>query len=246
MLRSYLALTLLLSGGTLDAADPEPLRVHLVSGSKEYRSEDSLRAWRKRIEHDFHVRCTASWGEDGGVDLPNLDALADADVLLLFARRMPLPDATMAKLRAHWQAGKPIVALRTASHAFDREFSPVFDREVLGNHYDGHYGDTPVEVRPAEGAAKHPLLAGVGAITSRKLYKAGELPAGTTVLQLGDNGEGVEPVTLITEHRGGRVFYTSLGVPADFKDEDFRRLLENALFWVAEKQRRDYAREAED
>lgn len=34
------------------------------------------------------------------------------------------------------------------------------------------------------------------------------------------------------EHNGGRIFYTSLGVPEDFANENFRRMLTNAIFWT--------------
>jgi type 1 glutamine amidotransferase len=33
--------------------------------------------------------------------------------------------------------------------------------------------------------------------------------------------------------KGGRTFYTSLGVPEDFKNEHFKRMLVNAIFWTA-------------
>ncbi len=33
----------------------------------------------------------------------------------------------------------------------------------------------------------------------------------------------------------GRVFYTSLGLPEDFKEPNYRRLLINAIFWVADR-----------
>jgi hypothetical protein len=36
-------------------------------------------------------------------------------------------------------------------------------------------------------------------------------------------------------HNGGRIVYTSLGVPEDFKDDNFRRLLMNALFWTTHR-----------
>ncbi|MES2694805.1 MAG: hypothetical protein V4773_15135 [Verrucomicrobiota bacterium] len=41
--------------------------------------------------------------------------------------------------------------------------------------------------------------------------------------------------SLANEYNGGRVFYTSLGVPEDFKDENFRRLLLNAINWTARR-----------
>ena len=34
-------------------------------------------------------------------------------------------------------------------------------------------------------------------------------------------------------HNRGRIFYTSLGAQATFREENFRRLLANALFWTS-------------
>jgi type 1 glutamine amidotransferase len=55
------------------------------------------------------------------------------------------------------------------------------------------------------------------------------------VLQTGNNGKDTQPVTLTRVHNDGRIVYTSLGVPGDFKDDNFRRLLINALFWTTHR-----------
>jgi type 1 glutamine amidotransferase len=80
---------------------------------------------------------------------------------------------------------------------------------------------------------KHPVLRRVGSITSDKLYKAGPLAKTVVVLQHGDIGKANHAVTWVNEVKGRRAFYTSLGVPEDFKNENFRRLLANAIFWTA-------------
>jgi type 1 glutamine amidotransferase len=36
-------------------------------------------------------------------------------------------------------------------------------------------------------------------------------------------------------YKGGRVFYTALGHPDDFKTPQFRTLLKNAILWAADK-----------
>jgi type 1 glutamine amidotransferase len=48
-----------------------------------------------------------------------------------------------------------------------------------------------------------------------------------------------EPVAWTREHRGGRVFYTSLGGPEDFEKDVFRRLVVNAIFWTAQRKAND-------
>ena len=78
-----------------------PLRVHFISGSKEYASEPSLKRFKEELERRYDVTVTASWGQDGGVSLENLQDLERAEVLLLFARRMKLPEGQMKLIRAH-------------------------------------------------------------------------------------------------------------------------------------------------
>lgn len=58
----------------------------------------------------------------------------------------------------------------------------------------------------------------------------------TQVLLMGRVGGGQpqEPVAWTNvSPGGGRVFYTSLGHPEEFKNPDFQRMLFNAVFWAA-------------
>jgi type 1 glutamine amidotransferase len=217
---------------TQQAADA-PLAIHIISGSGEYKSEPSLKEYKESLEKNFKVTVTASWARDGAEKLDNLESLPKADVLILFARRMKLPEDQMKVIRGHWEAGKPIVGIRTAGHAFQKDDNEVFDRKVLGGHYKGHYGNEVVNVTASEKGKSHPVLAGVEPFRSRKLYSAGELTG--EVLQFGDIGKAKHPVTIVNTHKGGRMFFTSLGVPEDFQDKNFRRLLENAIFWTAQR-----------
>jgi len=221
------------------AAANDALKVHMISGSGEYKSESSLKLYQQRLEEKFDAEVTASWVGDGATDLPNIDEIADADLLIVFARRMKLPEKQMAKVRSHWEQGKPVIGIRTASHAFSREENESFDKKVLGNHYTGHHGGEDVIVSVASDEVKdHPVLEGVGEIVSRKLYKAGDLADSTTLLQIGTiKEETTHAVTLVNEYNGGRVFYTSLGVPSDFESKEFLTMLDNAVEWVTEQKK---------
>lgn len=225
---------------TLFGHSAEPLHIHFLSGSNEYKSEASLKTFGAMLEEKYLVRVTATWAQDKAKSVDNLESVPKADLLIVYARRLQLPEEQLAVFQAHWELGKPIIGIRTASHAFSDEVNKVFDQKVLGNHYVGHHGDEPVEVIPAPGAKDHPLLRDVGEITSTKLYKQGKIPDATDVLQFGDIGKDRQPVTLVNEYKGGRMFYTSLGVPKDFEDKDFVRLLLNAIFWTTETQEPAY------
>lgn len=217
-------------------APDAPLSIHIISGAREYKSEPSLKEFSKFLEENYKVTTTASWGHDGIKELENLDALKNTELMLIFARRMKLGEEQMKIIRKHWKQGKPIVGIRTASHAFSNEDNKEFDREVLGNYYRGHHGGEEVKVTNVAEREDHPVLKDVEPFSSRKLYKCGELPETTAVLQIGDIGKAAYPVTMVNEYNGGRVFYTSLGVPQDFQDENFRRMLTNAIFWTTHRE----------
>jgi len=213
-------------------SDAAALKIHIISGAKEYQSEASMKAFSAWMEKHYTVKFTASWGHDGIEKLPNLEALDQADLMFVFARRMKLVEPQMKLIRAHWEKGKPIVGVRTASHAFQNADNEVFDQQVMGGNYQGHFGNGPVKVT---NSYKHPVLKGVGKITSDKLYKTGPLAKGTTVLQQGDIGTDKHAVSWVNTWEGGRTFYTSLGVPKDFENENFRRMLVNAIFWAVDR-----------
>ena len=214
--------------------DAAPLKIHIISGAKEYQSAATMKSFSAWMEKHYDVKFTTSWGHDGIEKLPNLGALADADVMFVFARRMKLEEPQMKLIRAHWEKGKPIVGVRTASHAFQRADNEIFDRQVMGGNYQGHFSDEPVKVTHL--AKDHPVLRGVKVFPSGKLYKAGPLAKTAVVLQQGDIGTDKQNVTWVNPWKGGRTFYTSLGVPEDFENKDFKRLLANAIYWTAKRQ----------
>jgi type 1 glutamine amidotransferase len=159
-----------------------------------------------------------------------------------------LPTAQVESLRKFVSSGKPVIGIRTASHAFSpRGNDPIpeghaawttFDKDVLGGNYHGHHGDGPkVSVSLAPGAAAHPILRGVEPgklLGNGSLYKVSPLAPTTTVLLMGSvTGQPSEPVAWVNAPATkGRVFYTSLGDPDDFALPEFNRLLLNAIAWA--------------
>ena len=174
-------------------------------------------------------------------------AIKDADLLLVSVRRRALPAPMMALVREHLKAGKPLVGIRTASHAFapkssddDHATWPDFDQEILGCKYDNHYGNGGNQaltyVQPIPSAAANPVLSGIPLTefsVSSSLYRSRNLSKSVTPLLVGKlaDGSASEPVAWINQADGRRVFYTSLGSPDDFKLPVFRRLLLNGILW---------------
>lgn len=210
-----------------------PLKIAMYSGSAEYKSAETLPAFKKHLEERYNVACTV---HDAAKieDLPGLDDLETCDVAVFFTRRLKLPEEQVAKVKKYCAAGKPVVGIRTASHAFQTWLE--FDKLVLGGDYKGHAGVKKADVALAAAAKDHAVLAGVKPFTTMgSLYANRELAPDVTVLLAGSTGDNTQPVAWVREHQGGRVFYTSLGVPDDFKDASFLRLLTNAVFWTGKK-----------
>lgn len=231
-------LSLLLFGLLASASSGQPsavLKIHLI-GVGEYDAAKSLAEFKKHLEQHYRVECTASLGGNGK-KLDHLDPLKSADVLVIFARRMSLPEEQMAILRDHWDKGKPIVAMRTSSHAFQIADNEIFDKKVLGGDYKGSGSyTTPFKAIVAKDQADHPVVKGVKLITSRGYYGNGKLAADAVVLQVVDTDRKTpQPVTWAHTYKGGRTVYTSMGTPEDFRDENFRQLLVNAIFWTSKR-----------
>ena len=186
------ALVLLSSGVSAVAADRlvlEPkgeARGHivLVSGDEEYRSEEVMPMLAKILSQKHGFRCTVlfAFGPNGAeyIDSNNqegirgFDSLQTAD-LMIIATRFRHPSAEQAaQIAAFLKAGRPIIGLRTATHAFrgGEKFSDdltfdQFGRQILGEQWVSHHGHHKVEGARSvveAGAEQHPVLTGVGEI----------------------------------------------------------------------------------
>ncbi|MEP3208110.1 MAG: ThuA domain-containing protein [Maribacter sp.] len=142
----------------------------LVSGDEEYRSEEALPQLAKILSKHHGFKCTVLFAQNpdtpGIVDanyvknIPGLEALDVADMMVLFTRFRALPDKQMQHFENYLKAGKPLIAIRTATHAFNfkeddttnfahysngysgdkTEWTDGFGRLVLGEKWDSHHG----------------------------------------------------------------------------------------------------------
>jgi hypothetical protein len=179
-----------------DAADPwvvyEPSggpgkgrHVVLVSGDEEYRSEEALPQLGKILARHHGFKCSVLFAidpADGTIDpnkndnIPGLEVLKKADLMVIFTRLRKLPDEQMKHIVAYVEAGRPIVALRTATHAFaesksyprygwgSKEWPGGFGGHVLGETWVSHHGDHGKQSTRgvlAEGAKSHPIVRGI-------------------------------------------------------------------------------------
>jgi type 1 glutamine amidotransferase len=217
-----------------NAAEPanKPTIV-LISGEFEYKSAETLPLFKRFLETNYDFNCIYL-ERTQGEDIPGLDALEKADLVLLFARRMTLPENQLGKIKRYVESGKPLIGLRTASHAFENW--KEWDHDVLGGNYHNHHSNELVAtIKTVPEAARHPILKGVEKefVAGGSLYRNAPLPASSTVLLTGSvTNFPTEPVAWTHSYKGARIFYTSLGHPKDFENPSFRRLLINAIFWT--------------
>ncbi len=224
----------------------ETVIVFLV-GDSEYRTAETVSVWARNELEPLGVRCTYLFDDPTKpFDFPQLATLEKADALFISIKRRGLPPAQMAAIRAFAESGKPVIGIRTASHALDPKKPaegeavwPTFDRDIFGGHYEKHYGKGPATIARMEaGSAAHPILTAIpsGELRfSSHLYKCRELAASTKVLLTGTiegKPDVMEPVAWLNLGDKRRTFYTSLGSPEDFEQPVFRRLLLNATLWL--------------
>src|SRR5688572_22412298 len=162
---------LVLLSATIHAAEPaKKPTIVLISGEYEYFSTNTLPAFKQFLESNYALNCV--YLERKGEQIPGLDALQNADLSIFYIRRMTLPEDQLAQIKKYVDSGKPLIGLRTASHAFENW--KEFDNVVLGGNYQGHHGNALLATaRIHPDAASHPILKNVPKefATAGSLYK---------------------------------------------------------------------------
>jgi len=192
-----------------------------VSGDEEYRSEEALPALAQILAERFGFTCTVLFSIDsltGEIDanntsnIPGLEQLESADLMVIFTRFRELPPEQMRYIDDYLKAGKPVIGMRTATHAFHYTKHPDdpyakydfqskvpgweqgFGKIVLGETWVNHHGDHGKEgtrgVNNGEALAKS-ILNGVTDIwVPTDVYTVGALE-GADVLVYGQCTSGM-------------------------------------------------------
>lgn len=161
--------------------------VVLVSGDEEYRSEEALPQLGKMLSKNHGFKCTVCFAiTDGVIDpnngqnIPGLEALKTADLMIIATRFRNLKDEQMQHIADYLDSGKPVIGLRTATHAFnipkdrkfakyswgngDKSYEKGFGKQVLGEtwvaHHGGHGSEATRGIIPDE-VKDHPILRGI-------------------------------------------------------------------------------------
>jgi hypothetical protein len=173
---------------------PDMPKIVLVSGDEEYRSEEALPQLAKILSTSHGFNCTVLFAQDPekpGIvnpnyvkNIPGLENLKTADLMIIFTRFRALHDDQMQHIDDYLKSGKPVIGIRTATHAFnftkndsasnwkqygnyysgDDEWKDGFGRLVLGENWISHHGKHKHQSTrgiPAAGMDGHPILNGI-------------------------------------------------------------------------------------
>jgi len=260
------------------------MHVVLVSGDEEYRSEEIVVQLGRilAVRHGFD--CTVLFAIDpvsGEINpecrtnIPHLEVLETADILIVNLRFRDLPEAQMKRFDDYLKKGKPVFGIRTSTHAFniprDKTYSRYsfdyagegkwnqgFGRLVLGETWINHHGSHGREatrgiIVPEQ--RDHPIVRGCGNIFGPTNVYLVRLPLSGGAVPLvygqvlesmnaddkpvaGQKNEPMMPVAWTKTYRmddgpAGRVFVSTMGSSQDFESEGLRRLMVNAVYWLA-------------
>ena len=196
---------------------------HIVflTGDEEYRSEESMPQLAKILAQRHGFKCTVLFAIDtatGAIDpnirtnMPGAEALDSADAVVMLLRFREWPDAQMKHFVDAYLSGKPILALRTRTHAFkDDKASPSpyakfswdskswpggFGKQALGETWVAHHGDHKKEatrgvIEPS--SAANPILRGVSDLFGNSDVYAADPPADAKILARGQVVAGMSP-----------------------------------------------------
>ena len=242
---------------------------HIVflAGDDEYRCEESMPMLARIIARDFGFKTTICYSldekghiaPDNTKSISGLEALADAELMVLFLRFRELPDEQIQRFVDYVESGRPVVGFRPTIAGFRYrrgKYKPWNRRNIaklLGQRWIAHHGKPWTEVKPIDDAKEHPILRGIKPF---KCYSAlyhvegprhklhGDcrpLLTGTAVDSSRKAKQDIypltQPVAWTKTHTGkdgrkGRVFFTTLGHPFDFKEEQVRKLAINGILWA--------------
>ncbi|MCM4167215.1 hypothetical protein KCTC52924_02795 [Arenibacter antarcticus] len=179
---------------TFNEKDKNAKHIVFISGDEEYRSEEALTQLAKILTTHHGFKATVLYAQNPekpgiinanyGKNIPGLEALATADMMVMFTRFRALPDHQMKHIDAYLKSGKPVMGIRTATHAFNfkadstssykhygnyyngekTEWKDGFGRFILGENWINHHGHHKHQSTRgiiAEGARSHPITNGL-------------------------------------------------------------------------------------
>lgn len=205
-----------------DKGNGKGKHIVFLTGDEEYRSEEGMPMMGKILAKRHGFKCTVLFAIDpdtGNIDpdnqtnLPGFEQIADADLLILFYRFREPNDGQMKIFENYLESGKPIIGLRTATHAFNmkrnktgpyahydhrsRTWPGGFGQQVLGETWINHHGRHKREATRGlvNGMHQnHPILKGITDVFGTSdVYGIRNLEPTAQVLLYGATLTGMKP-----------------------------------------------------
>jgi len=200
----------------------------LIAGDDEYRSEELIPQLGRILAVHHGFKCTVLFAvnkESGEIDpstldnIPGLEALKTADLMIMHLRFRDLPDDQMKLILDYTNSGKPIMGLRTSTHAFNFQKNKTYarwswrspdpkggyGRQVFGETWVAHYGNHNVEATRgivAPGQEKNPIVKGCEDIFGPSdVYALTKLEGDCTPVILGQVLVGMNPTDAVNEKK---------------------------------------------
>ena len=244
-----------------------------VTGEEYYRSEEGMSMFAKIMARHHGFRCTVLFAIDpasGQINpnrnnnIPGQAKLVDADLMVIFARFRELPDADMKHIVDYVNAGKPVLGIRNATHAFryspqstslykawdwqSKEWPGGFGQQILGDTWIAHYGKFQTEATLAHvnlTQLNHPVLRGVGdtIFCHSDVNSVERLTVNDVVLFHGQVLSGLKPTDLpVTDNRKDVrmpfAWFKTYTAPSGKQGRSFTTTAGASLDWQSEDLRR--------
>lgn len=223
--------------------------VFLVSiDENNYEADKTIPEFAKFLEEDLGYRTTVLIGKGPrqGYQFTDLETILNADLLVVFCRRLALPVSQMTMIKHYVNLGKPIMGIRTANHAFHILKGEIekghsdwknFVPSILGCLNKGYGPVEPgIDVSVEKTGSSHEIIANLAKHkwhSTANLYLVDMVDFDAQVLLTGRSDELEMPIAWVRETPGnGKLFYTSLGHPTDFEMPAFINLLTNGIKWT--------------
>ena len=247
--------------------------VVLVSGDEEYRTEESMPMLAKILsqKHGFTCKVLFAWDITEKYIDPNNQTgvigwnhLEDADLMLIGTRFRKPSEEDAVYITNFLNAGKPVVGIRTSTHAFNGsgsfgekisygQFGPLVMGEGWVSHHGKHKGEGARGIIETKNAA-HPILKSVTDVFGPSdVYGIKRLTDKDTILMRGAVTSSLEPKSSFVDEKNqpmqplawlhpytapngnkGTTFCTTMGASVDLVSEDLRRMLVNAVYFLTD------------
>ena len=256
-----------------DSGPGKGKHIVFIAGDHEYRGEESLPALARILAKNYGFKCSFFVTTDkatgfinpGSNHITGLEALEKADLMVVFVRFQAFSDDQMKHIDEYLKRGGPVIGLRTSTHGFNGikgtyerfnegykgdDFKHGFGRQILGEHWVGHYGQnhrqsSRLVLDPAQ--TMHAVLRGVDKVhvqcggynadpmPDSVILARGEVLNGMKIDDPADASKKVLPVAWVRNYSKdsakSRVFCTTHGASEDILNPGFRRMLINAHLW---------------